>query len=150
MSDTFVWPAPHWTLTKQFILFCTVMPGEQWRGGGALAGTAALLVVARLLVCVISWRLTASLLDGLRWSSSGLVLCISAIWITAWTAGVACRCLVGGSTAGLPRGRRIAAGRLSLAVPGDRRSGCPEKGVVVCCPADGSVVTSLACAGSSV
>jgi hypothetical protein len=30
----------------------------------------------------------------------------SAIWITAWTAGVACRCLVGGSTAGLPRGRR--------------------------------------------
>jgi hypothetical protein len=25
---------------------------------------------------------------------------------------------------GLPRGRRIVAGRLSLAAPGDRRSGC--------------------------
>jgi hypothetical protein len=33
------------------------------------------LVVARPLVCVISWRLAASLLGGLRWSSGGLVLC---------------------------------------------------------------------------
>jgi hypothetical protein len=71
--------------------------------------------VARPLVCVITWRLSASLLDGLRWSSVGLVLC---------KLGYLDRCLVGGSTAGLPRGRRIAAGRLSLAAPGDRCNGC--------------------------
>jgi hypothetical protein len=71
------------------------------------------LDVARPLVCVITWRLSASLLDGLRWSSGGLVLC---------RLGYLDRCL-----AGLPKGQRIAAGRLSLAEPGDQRSGGPEK-----------------------
>jgi hypothetical protein len=64
--------------------------------------------------------------------------------------GYLARCLVGESTAGLPRGRRIAAGRLSLAAPGDRRSGCrasaagdgPEKD-------RSGMLTGLACTGSS-
>jgi hypothetical protein len=46
------------------------------------------------------------------------------VYAAAWTAGVVSRGLVGRNAAALPRGQRMVAGRLSLAAPGNRRSGC--------------------------